>query len=120
MARYELVALDIAEQIVQRKYLLGDRIHGRSTLASLYRVSPETIRKAMAILDNYGIVEVIHGSGIRVVSYDKAREYIDNSNIHHNLLDLVNRMYENIHSQKILIKEMEDLMHEVVVLTRRD
>ena len=47
MARYESVALAIAEQIVKGTYLPGSRLHGRSTLAGLYRVSPETIRRAI-------------------------------------------------------------------------
>lgn len=76
-ARYEEIAADIAGKIVARELKEGERISGRSTLAATYRVSPETIRRAIALLHQRGIVQVQAGSGIRVVSRNLAADYLD-------------------------------------------
>jgi DNA-binding GntR family transcriptional regulator len=39
---YKRIALDIAQGIVSGRYPLNEKIHGRSTLAGIYNVSPET------------------------------------------------------------------------------
>ncbi len=76
-ARYEEIAADIAGKIVARELREGERISGRSTLAATYRVSPETIRRAIALLHQRGIVQVQAGSGIRVISRNLAADYLD-------------------------------------------
>ncbi len=54
---YHQIAVDIAAKIVNGRYKEGERLHGRSTLASQYNVSPETIRKAVFLLQDMGIVK---------------------------------------------------------------
>ena len=66
-AKYESVAISIADQVAKGIYVINERLRGRSTLASLYKVSPETIRRAMALLEAHGVVKVTQGSGIRVL-----------------------------------------------------
>ncbi|HZK53758.1 MAG TPA: TrkA C-terminal domain-containing protein [Desulfosporosinus sp.] len=75
-ARYQEIAIDIAHAIMMGEYHEGVRIHGRSTLAGRYNVSPETIRRAIAILQNVGVVEVSQGIGITVTSKDMAERFI--------------------------------------------
>jgi K+/H+ antiporter YhaU regulatory subunit KhtT len=74
---YQQIAIDLANRITNSEFVVGDKIHGRSTLAGQYNVSPETIRRAVAILEDMDIVEVAQGSGIRVKSRDKAFEFIE-------------------------------------------
>lgn len=74
---YTKIALDMAKRIEQNEFYEGQKLHGRSTLASYYCVSPETIRKAMVLLANMGIVEIKKNSGIFVVSRDMAKTYIE-------------------------------------------
>ena len=74
---YHQIAVDIAAKIVNGRYKEGERLHGRSTLASQYNVSPETIRKAVFLLQDMGIVEVAQGVGIHIESVQKAVEFID-------------------------------------------
>jgi K+/H+ antiporter YhaU regulatory subunit KhtT len=75
-ARYQEIALDIAHSIVMGEYREGDKIHGRSTLAGRYNVSPETIRRSIAILQNGGVVMVNQGIGITVISKSQAEKFM--------------------------------------------
>ena len=36
--RYQQIAVDLAERIVENRYQVGEKIHARSTLASTYNV----------------------------------------------------------------------------------
>ena len=60
VARYEKIALDIAYSILNEEWKVGDMIKGRSTLSGKYSVSPETIRRAIKLLEELMVVEVIH------------------------------------------------------------
>ncbi|NLL80759.1 MAG: GntR family transcriptional regulator [Tissierellia bacterium] len=77
MSKYEEIALDIANMIYKEDYKEGDRIHGRSTLAGMYNVSPETVRRAIKLLEDVDVVKSYRGSGIKVLSKDKAFKYIN-------------------------------------------
>lgn len=74
---YQLIALDVARGIVDGSYQLGQKLHGRSTLASRYNVSPETVRRAMFLLKDMGILEMRQGSGIIIRDVEKARSYVN-------------------------------------------
>jgi K+/H+ antiporter YhaU regulatory subunit KhtT len=74
--RYQEIALDIAHSIVMGEYREGDKVHGRSTLAGRYNVSPETIRRSIAILQNSGVVMVNQGVGITVSSKAMAEKFL--------------------------------------------
>lgn len=73
---YRKIAIDIAESIANGKYAEGQRLYGRSVLASQYKVSPETIRKAVYILKDVGILDTEKGSGVEVISVRKASEFV--------------------------------------------
>jgi len=75
-ARYQEIAIDIAHAVMMGEYHEGEKIHGRSTLAGRYNVSPETIRRAIAILQNVGVVVVNQGVGITVTSKAQAEKFI--------------------------------------------
>lgn len=74
---YQQVAIDLANRIAHGEFALGDKIHGRSTLASQYNVSPETIRRAVILLEDMDIVEVAQGSGITIKSKEEAFKFIE-------------------------------------------
>lgn len=75
-ARYQEIAIDIAHSIMMGEYHEGVKIHGRSTLAGRYNVSPETIRRAIAVLQNVGVVMVSQGVGITVTSKAMAEKFV--------------------------------------------
>lgn len=74
---YRKIALDIATRIYAGEFKEGNKIHGRSTLASKYQVSPETIRKAISLLEDMGVVAVTKGSGIYITSQLNASRFIE-------------------------------------------
>lgn len=77
LPRYVKIAHDICSRILSGEFQEGDTLKGRSMLASMYNVSPETIRKAIIILADEGILEVKQGVGIFVDSVVKAKQYAD-------------------------------------------
>lgn len=118
--KYESVALNIASQIVQGRYPPGYRLHGRSTLASLYKVSPETIRKAMALLHQHGVVDVKHGSGVQVLSQSKAEEYMQSQRQSREADEIIERLEQAIKNQKKVTEDMEQGLRVLASLIRRD
>lgn len=76
-AKYNSIAIDVAKKIVCGKYEEGEKLSGRTTLASSYNVSPETIRKAIYILKESDIVEINKGSGITIKSVEKAEKFLE-------------------------------------------
>lgn len=74
--RYIKIAIDVAHRIYEGEFKAGDKLRGRSTLASEYNVSPETIRRAASLLQDMGVVKVSQKSGIFVVSAERARDFI--------------------------------------------
>lgn len=73
---YRKIALDMAARISRGEFKEGDRIYGRSTLAGEYNVSPETIRRAVNLLEDMKVIAVSQGSGIYIQSKQKAFEFI--------------------------------------------
>jgi K+/H+ antiporter YhaU regulatory subunit KhtT len=95
---YERIAIDLANRINDGHFKVGEKIHGRSTLASEYKVSPETVRRAIKILEDVEIVQSTQGSGIVISSKENALKYINR--------------FSNIASVKELEKQMHSLMEE--------
>jgi len=78
--RYEQIAVDLAAKVAHKEYKEGTKLYGRSTLAGQYNVSPETVRRAVALLQSMGIVEVVAGKGIIVINQDAAKQYLESFN----------------------------------------
>ncbi len=74
--RYQQIAADVAAKIVDKHYQVGERIYTRSSLASQYGVSPETARRAIAILADLKIVEPVKGSGVTILSQENAVKFV--------------------------------------------
>ncbi|MBL4932497.1 TrkA C-terminal domain-containing protein [Clostridium paridis] len=74
---YQQISIDLANRIASGEFAVGTKIHGRSTLAGKYNVSPETIRRAVILLEDMDIVEVMQGSGIMVKSKEAAFKFIE-------------------------------------------
>ncbi|MBC8060479.1 MAG: GntR family transcriptional regulator [Clostridiaceae bacterium] len=95
---YQQISIDIANRIVNGEFVVGTKIHGRSTLAGRYNVSPETIRRAVTLLEDMKIVEVAQGSGITVKSKDEAFKFIER--------------FKNKESMSSVKKDIENLLYE--------
>lgn len=75
-AKYQQIAADLASKICAGKLCQGNRIYAKSSIASQYGVSNETARRALKVLEDYGIVEIRKGSGVRIVSKEAAMEFV--------------------------------------------
>lgn len=73
---YLMIARDIANRIVNGEWKENQKISGRSLLSSEYQVSPETIRRALALLADMKVVKIKRNSGVFIVSSDNAKRYL--------------------------------------------
>ena len=119
MAKYEKIAFDIATRVLKREYAEGQKLYGRSTLAGSYNVSPETIRRAVALLQSMGIVEVVQGSGINVKDRAAAKKYVQSFNHRQDLLKAREAYLQLLDEKRTLDKRIEEQMDKVLMYSSR-
>ena len=73
LPQYMRIARAIAQRIADGELQEGEKLSGRSKLSSEYNVSPETIRKAVQVLQDRAVVHVREQSGVYVLSAEQAR-----------------------------------------------
>jgi K+/H+ antiporter YhaU regulatory subunit KhtT len=113
-ARYEEIAQDLAKRIVQDDLAVGSRILGRSSLAGTYQVSPETIRRAVAILHERGALQAVVGSGVRVISKVAASEYLDSLTTRTSLEEGARELLTLIKSRRDLDDKIEAALERIL------
>lgn len=111
---YERIAIDLANRIYDGKFKVGEKIHGRSTLASEYKVSPETVRRAIKILEDVEIVTSTKGSGILISSRENAIKYIHRFSNLESIKDLEKQMYSLISEREKLDEELSDTLKKIM------
>jgi K+/H+ antiporter YhaU regulatory subunit KhtT len=116
---YEKIAIDIAHRIYNGSIKVGDRIHGRSTMASEYNVSPETIRRAIRILEDVGIVHSTKGSGTLILSKEKAYFYINRFSNLQSIRDLERQVDSLVLERKKIDDEINDSIHKILDYSHR-
>lgn len=88
-------------------------------LASHYNVSPETIRRAMILLNDMDIVEVTKGSGIIVKSVDNCLKFIGKFKDIDSMNFLKKEMLELLDEKNILEKKIEGVLNELIDYSNR-
>lgn len=116
---YQKIAIDIANRIVAGDFSIGDKLYGRSSLASHYNVSPETIRRAMILLNDMDIVKVTKGSGIIVKSVDNCLKFIGKFKDIDSMNFLKKEMLELLDEKNILEKKIEGVLNELIDYSNR-
>lgn len=111
MPIYQSIALDMAQRIVNGEFAVGDKISGRTLLASHYHVSPETVRKAVGILKNDQIVDVSQGREIIVTSMENAYHFIEKTKY----MDSVYSLQQDL---EILLKEKQETDRKLEAILR--
>lgn len=111
---YQKIALDIASKIVEHKYIIGEKIYTRSTIASQYNVSSETARRAISILSDLDIVETIKGSGVTIKSYEKALKFVREFKDMQTFNSLIADINDNISQQKEVNINLENKIKRLV------
>ncbi|ADL08898.1 TrkA C-terminal domain-containing protein [Thermosediminibacter oceani] len=117
--RYEYIALDIARRIVQGEFSEGEKLYGRSNLAGLYNVSPETIRRAVSLLEDMGVVSSEQGRGIIVKSREAAYKYVDRFNEKQTLESLRNELTELLEARRRLDERFELILLKTIEYANR-
>ncbi|MGT2895232.1 GntR family transcriptional regulator [Streptococcus entericus] len=110
-SKYQKVALEIAGRIADGKYQVGEKLKSRSTIASNFGVSPETARKAINVLVDLGILEVRQGSGSKIISKEKAEEFITQFDSENNIKTLSKDIIATINYQKKAMDSMKQMIH---------
>lgn len=119
LPRYQQIAVEIAERIVENRYQVGEKIHARSTLASNFNVSPETARKAINILVDLEIMEVRHGSGAYVASREKAQQYVEKYKNVQSIQEIRQEILEGVQRQQAELNNFSELIDVLVSQARQ-
>lgn len=116
---YQKIAIDITNRIVKDEFPLGTKIYGRSKLAGEYKVSPETIRRSMILLEDMNIVEVNQGSGIIVKSRDQAFKYIEKFKVFDSINSLRNDLLNLNKEKKVIDDKFELTINKILDLSQK-
>ncbi|MBP7332821.1 MAG: DNA-binding transcriptional regulator FrlR [Firmicutes bacterium ADurb.Bin373] len=114
MARFITIAMDMAERIASGEYHQGQKISGRSTLAALYNVSPETIRRALSLLQESDVVKVLPGTGVIVNSVSSAQEYLAESSQYKVIKGMQERLARLVQERNKINADIERLTSELL------
>jgi len=117
--KYQKIAADIASKIVEKKYLVGEKIYARSSIATQYGVSSETARRAIAVLQDLEIVEATKGSGVVIKSYEKAANYIKQFLDVQSIYQIQLEVIDSINRQKKELDMLIDITERLVNRTER-
>lgn len=104
-AQYLQIAVDVASRVAAGDLREGDRLYGRSVMASEYGVSPETIRRALRLLADMKVIDVKPQSGAVVLSQDNAKRYVEG--------------FSEGAETRSLRQQMKEILGEYEVLNRR-
>lgn len=112
--RYLKIAVNLSSRIAIGEIVEGEKLKGRSVLSTEYNVSSETIRKAMSILSDKKVVEIVQGSGIIVISKENAIQFLKNFKDDESIAKMrlkLTQMYEN---RKSMDEEINELTTQII------
>ena len=71
MKKYEQIFKDLEHDITSGIYQAGDYLPTENELTQIYHMSRDTIRKALSLLAEAGLIQKIHGSGSQVIKHEQ-------------------------------------------------
>ena len=92
-AKYYVLMESLKNEIIKGTIKPGEKILSENKLASKFQVSRHTVRKALSILENEGLLEAIHGLGTFCTEKSKKQ---DNRNCEDQ--DILQRQLEELES----------------------
>lgn len=104
---YKKISLDIANKVKQDEIKEGEVLHGRSALASKYNVSPETVRRAIILLEDVEAVTSVKGKGVIILSKEKAISFLERNNS-------INTLKEYKSDIENLLKERKNIENKLL------
>ena len=117
--RYQQIAIDIASRIVDHHYKVGEKIYARSYIASQYGVSSETARRSICILSDLEIVETTKGSGVIIISYEKALKFVQQYHNIETVNELKHDILDSVARQSKEIEYINDCLTRLIEKTER-
>lgn len=119
MPIYQRISIDVAKLIASGNIKEGEQIYGRSSLAGKYNVSPETIRRAIKVLEDVEVVKSIQGSGSRVLSQDNAIKFVERYNQIGNLSSYKTKLIDTLNEIRVLEKEAMENIVQIIDYSSR-
>ena len=116
---YKKIALDMAGRIYQSEFLEGEKIHGRSTLAGEYNVSPETIRRAIILLEDMQVVSVSQGSGIFIKSKHNAYQFLERFKNNESIASIKSEIKQLLEQKKAIDNQIHNSLEKIIDYTER-
>ncbi|PKM71792.1 MAG: GntR family transcriptional regulator [Firmicutes bacterium HGW-Firmicutes-16] len=116
---YAQIALDIALRISKGDLKEKSKVFGRSVMASEYGVSPETIRRAMRLLEDMEIVESKHSSGSIITSAENAKKYIERFGNRNNIRVCQKNLNELLEQQELLCRQIAEVAGSIVRINEK-
>ncbi|MDR3561061.1 MAG: TrkA C-terminal domain-containing protein [Negativicutes bacterium] len=111
---YRSIAIDLAQRIINGEFAIGAKMSGRTVLASHYNVSPETVRKAIALLKMKNVVAVSQGKEVTVISNDNAYGFIE----HYKSADSVYSLQQDVEvlleQKRTIDAKLENLLIDII------
>lgn len=116
---YSQVAFDLASKIASGVWSENTRFSGRSLMSTQYGVSQETIRRALKLLSDQGIVGVQQNSGAVVFSKEKAAAYVAKFQSAQDLRALKNELRTLMAERSRLDARIEEIVTRITDLKDR-
>lgn len=111
---YKMIAIDIAQRIVNHEFGEGSKLSGRSLLAGRYNVSPETIRKSIALLKDGQVVFVSQGKEVKIVSLENAHKFLERYRYSQSVDMLKEQVEDILERKRALDLKLEDLLMDII------
>ncbi len=116
---YAQIALDIALRITRGDLRENSKVYGRSVMSSEYGVSPETIRRALKLLEDMNIVEIKHNSGVVIISSENARSYVERFGEQNHIRTVQKRLDGLLRQQDEINRQIQEASRTIVRLNER-
>ncbi|HMM22324.1 MAG TPA: TrkA C-terminal domain-containing protein [Selenomonadales bacterium] len=111
---YRSIALDIAQRIINGEFPERTKISGRTVLAGNYNVSPETIRKAIALLKVKNVVSVSQGKEVTVTSTEDAYRFIEHYKSSQSVYSLQQDVETLLRQKQEIDAKLEALLIDII------
>ena len=86
MKKYKQLFKQLERDILGEKYQFGDFLPSEHQLMEIYQVSRDTVRKALALLQEEGLIEKVRGQGSKVVKQEQLDFPVSNSTSYQELV----------------------------------
>lgn len=116
---YAQIALDIALRIARGELKENTKVYGRSVMSSEYGVSPETIRRAVRLLEDTNIVEIRQNSGVFILSTENAKKYVERFGEQSHIRMLQQKLEQMLTQQQETGRQIAEASRTIVRLNER-